>query len=223
MKPTDREPRDGVEVCPDCGQDIIRRYRVRATGEQFWLCEECDAVWRAGADRSVADFFYLSDFLPAEPDPWKVIERAEGTQQPGPLQALVDLAAKGELSGLALGMHRADALTVVGVPPDPAPIGVVEAGDVSLTFEADTLVGVSVRFPPTGVRWPGLMPASTAPRLTPVPRPEALAALRDAGVESLSATWPDDRAAEFWIDGRRVRLEFDQGLLSAVGVSRASN
>lgn len=126
--------------------------------------------------------------------------------------------ARGELAGLALGMHRIDALAVVDVPCAPATDGVVAAGDVSLTFEADTLVGITVRLPPTGVRWPGLMRVATAPRLAPVPRPEALAALRDAGFEPPS----DGRAAEFRAVGRRVRLDFDRGLLSAVAVSSTS-
>lgn len=219
MESADGRTTDDDKVCPDCGQGVICRYRVRTTGEHFWLCEECDAVWRLDADRSVADFFYLSDFLPAEPNPWNVIERAAEAQQSEALQALVALVAGGELSGLALGMHRSDALLVVGVTNDAASLGGVAVGDISLTFEDDTLVGFSVRLPLTGVHWPGLMSTARAPRLAPVSRTEALAALRDAGFGSL----PDDRVAEFWTTGRRVRLEFDRDLLSAVDVATARN
>ncbi|GLZ09974.1 hypothetical protein Acsp04_02090 [Actinomadura sp. NBRC 104425] len=211
-----------LEICPACGQSGVCLYRVRTTGEQFWLCEECDAAWRPGTDRSVLDIT-LSGFLPAEPNPWKAIERADGPRRPQTLQALVDLVSKGELSGLALGMHRTDALTVVDVPHAPASSSVVTAGDVSLTFEADTLVGIAVRLPPTGVRWPGLMSLATSSRLASAPRPEALEALRDAGFEPLPGASPDDDAVEFQAVGRRMSLEFDQGLLSAVAVSDTGN
>ncbi|MFC7732191.1 hypothetical protein [Actinomadura keratinilytica] len=193
---------------------------MRATGERFWVCEECDAAWRPGADRSKFDTD-LSALLPDEPNPWKAIERADGPRQVHPQQALIDLAANGELSGLWLGMHRTDALTVVDAPHAPASDRVVTAGDVSLTFEADRLVGIAVRLPLTGIRWPGLMSLSSSPRLTPAPRSEALKALQDVNVKPLPDTSPDDRTAEFQAVGRRIRLEFDQDLLSAVSASVA--
>ena len=36
---------DASPLCPRCAQDRIGRYRIRATGEEVWLCPECDALW----------------------------------------------------------------------------------------------------------------------------------------------------------------------------------
>ncbi|GAA3944238.1 hypothetical protein GCM10023085_27800 [Actinomadura viridis] len=236
---------EGVEICPDCGQGVIRRYLASTTRKDFWLCEECDAVWLPGQDRSVANFFYLTDLLPEEGNPWNAIERAADSppsreespssreealpsREEAPpsrdreeaVEALLDVARGGRLAGLALGMHRSDVLVVLGRPRVRAP-GLVEAGDVSLAFEGDTLIGLAVRLRPGGVRWPGLT-AVASPRPAPVPEAAALRALGDAGFGRTPGASPGDRGADFWGDGRRVRLEFADGLLSFVSVFRAT-
>ncbi|MFF5260639.1 hypothetical protein ACFY4C_16990 [Actinomadura viridis] len=201
---------------------------MSATREDFWLCEECDAVWLPGQDRSVANFFYLTDLLPEEDNPWNAIERAgdsprsredstpsRGTEEA--VEALLEVARGGRLAGLALGMHRSDALVVLGEPHVRAP-GLVEAGDVSLAFEGDTLVGIAVRLRPGGVRWPGLT-AAASPKPVPVPEAAALRALSDAGFGRRPIPSPGDRGADLWGDGRRVRLEFEDGVLCFVRVS----
>jgi hypothetical protein len=48
-----------------CGQDWVARYRIKGSDEQFWLCPECESLWRDGADPSRTTEAYLSVFLEA--------------------------------------------------------------------------------------------------------------------------------------------------------------
>lgn len=35
-----------MSICPRCEQGEIRKVRVKATNEQLFVCDECEATWR---------------------------------------------------------------------------------------------------------------------------------------------------------------------------------
>lgn len=52
--------------CVLCGEDHVRRYRVAGAagdGEVFWMCPECESLWRPGADPRKSTEAYLSVYL----------------------------------------------------------------------------------------------------------------------------------------------------------------
>lgn len=63
-------------ACVHCGQDWIRLFRRKDTGEQFYLCPECESLWMKGDDLNSETDLYLSEFMSlAEPGrEWEVIE-----------------------------------------------------------------------------------------------------------------------------------------------------
>ncbi|MEU8137311.1 hypothetical protein [Streptodolium elevatio] len=67
-------------VCSLCGQDHVVRYRIKGTGDEFWMCPECESLWRPGADPRRSTEAYLSVYLEARGlDPADVeLERVEG-------------------------------------------------------------------------------------------------------------------------------------------------
>ncbi len=50
-------------ACTHCGQDWIKRYQRRDTGEFFHLCPECESVWLEGQNTSEETELYLSEFM----------------------------------------------------------------------------------------------------------------------------------------------------------------
>ena len=65
-------------ACCVCGQDWLAWYRVRATGQAFLLCPECDAVWLPGDDVLARSGKGLGDLFPDSSalDCWDLIESA---------------------------------------------------------------------------------------------------------------------------------------------------
>lgn len=54
----------GAIECVLCGEDHVRRYRVPGgDGEVFWMCPECESLWRPGADPRKSTEAYLSIYL----------------------------------------------------------------------------------------------------------------------------------------------------------------
>ncbi|MDI2131947.1 hypothetical protein [Yinghuangia seranimata] len=50
-------------TCTLCGEDRLRRYRVPGLPEVFWMCPECESLWREGADPRASTEAYLSVYL----------------------------------------------------------------------------------------------------------------------------------------------------------------
>ncbi len=50
-------------VCPNCGQDWVKPYRIKKTDELFQLCDECDAVWAIGIEPNLKAFWDFRAFM----------------------------------------------------------------------------------------------------------------------------------------------------------------
>ncbi|MEV8069626.1 hypothetical protein AB0P32_26500 [Streptomyces sp. NPDC085995] len=62
-------------ACAHCGQDWVRCYKRKDTGQRFFLRPECESVWDLEDDLHEDTDMYLSEFLltgdPAKD--WEVI------------------------------------------------------------------------------------------------------------------------------------------------------
>lgn len=66
-------------ACRHCGQDWLRRYRIKGEAREFLLCPECESIWLPGQDVNQDTHNYLSEILndaPAEVQ-WDLIEPLE--------------------------------------------------------------------------------------------------------------------------------------------------
>lgn len=66
-------------ICPTCEQGEVLQMRVIDTGEELRVCDECEAVWPAGAPLAVPGFEQLADFLEDRgiPPLWSSLEFVE--------------------------------------------------------------------------------------------------------------------------------------------------
>lgn len=66
-------------VCVHCGQDWVRRFRRKDSGQVFFMCPECESVWLREADVNEETEMYLSEFvLTGDPvKDWEIITRCE--------------------------------------------------------------------------------------------------------------------------------------------------
>lgn len=54
-----------ANLCPMCLLDEVRRYQLPDGGEEFWMCPECEALWREGGDPRRSTEVCLELFLAA--------------------------------------------------------------------------------------------------------------------------------------------------------------
>jgi NAD-dependent SIR2 family protein deacetylase len=66
-------------ACAHCGQDWIQKFRRKDTGEQFYLCPECESLWLDERLLREDTDMYLSEFLGTQDpgDNWNIIERVD--------------------------------------------------------------------------------------------------------------------------------------------------
>ncbi|MFH9677027.1 hypothetical protein ACH4L5_32760 [Streptomyces sp. NPDC017405] len=50
-------------ACAHCGQDWVRCYERKDTGQRFFLCPECESVWELEDDLREDTDMYLSEYL----------------------------------------------------------------------------------------------------------------------------------------------------------------
>lgn len=50
-------------ACVHCGQDWVRRYKRKDSGQIFFMCPECESVWLSEGDRHDETDMHLSEFL----------------------------------------------------------------------------------------------------------------------------------------------------------------
>ncbi|MFF0589294.1 MULTISPECIES: hypothetical protein [unclassified Streptomyces] len=51
------------KICPHCGQDWIRKYRVKGTDSLFYLCPECESLWLSEKELDQQTDLYLSEYM----------------------------------------------------------------------------------------------------------------------------------------------------------------
>ncbi|MEX5306187.1 hypothetical protein RF644_10575 [Kocuria sp. CPCC 205258] len=51
------------DECPDCEYGTVARYRVQATGALVHVCDECDALWEDGDDRTEPSATTVDQYL----------------------------------------------------------------------------------------------------------------------------------------------------------------
>lgn len=49
--------------CPECDQGEISRAKIKGTGEEILVCDECEGVWLRKADIGTSRATNLSDYL----------------------------------------------------------------------------------------------------------------------------------------------------------------
>lgn len=196
--------------CPNCGIGRVVEYAAKATGERFWLCEECDSLWRPGQDRTAMTDLDLYTLFPNAVNAWALIERA--APAPAGPSALVALCRDGEFHGLRLGMARDGALLVADPEhTHPRTDDGAEFEDVTLAFAGGRLTGITARPRPGGMRLPGIMASAAGEPLTVLPAAAARKELHDAGLEDLGAD-------HFRGEHTTGTLTFHDGLLTEVTV-----
>ncbi|GHF02460.1 hypothetical protein GCM10014715_68250 [Streptomyces spiralis] len=61
-------------ACAHCGQDWVRCYVRKDTGQRFFMCPECESVWDLEDDLHEDTDMYLSEYLPRDPaKDWEII------------------------------------------------------------------------------------------------------------------------------------------------------
>ncbi|MFF4423292.1 hypothetical protein ACFY04_21360 [Streptomyces sp. NPDC001549] len=64
-------------ICRHCQQDWLAQYEVKSTGEEFFMCPECESIWLGRQDTSEETEDYLSEFLESRGLSWGDLERRE--------------------------------------------------------------------------------------------------------------------------------------------------
>ncbi|MFI5984081.1 hypothetical protein ACIBEA_24745 [Streptomyces sp. NPDC051555] len=66
--------------CVHCGQDWVRRYRRKDSGQVFFMCPECESLWLEEEDLHDETDLYLSEFLLTgdSAKDWEAIELCAG-------------------------------------------------------------------------------------------------------------------------------------------------
>ncbi|MGW3071999.1 MULTISPECIES: hypothetical protein [unclassified Kitasatospora] len=54
-----------ADWCPRCDQGWVREYVARGQSEVIRLCEECEALWRAGEQVTKEHFGSFDDYMAA--------------------------------------------------------------------------------------------------------------------------------------------------------------
>ena len=62
--------------CPRCQQGDVQTYRLRATGELFQVCDECEASWLPSDEPTADHFLQLFEIfdLRSLPESWAELE-----------------------------------------------------------------------------------------------------------------------------------------------------
>ena len=66
-------------ACPVCEQGDVQVFRVKATAEHLQLCDECDAVWPPGVERTTGNYTPLHAFMEERglPPLWNQLEKSK--------------------------------------------------------------------------------------------------------------------------------------------------
>jgi NMD protein affecting ribosome stability and mRNA decay len=65
-----------MPLCPRCLQGDVATYLLKPTGEEFQVCDECEALWLPGAALLVPGFVNLYEVLEARElsESWEQLE-----------------------------------------------------------------------------------------------------------------------------------------------------